>query len=82
MAKQQQNNTNRRTNTETGNRPSHRVFAVAEAREEGGKAFWADIGAAWAHGDGKGFDVVLNLLPMQGQNIVIRVNEPREDEQG
>lgn len=82
MAKQQQNNTTRRTNTETGNRPTHRVFAVTEPREEGGKAFWADIGAAWAHGDDRGFNVVLNLLPMQGQSIVIRVNEPRDDEQG
>ena len=81
MAKQQQQNT-RGTNTETGNRPTHRVFAVTEPREEGGKAFWADIGAAWSHGDGKGFNVVLNLLPMQGQAIVIRVNEPRDDEQG
>lgn len=82
MAKQQHQNTTRENNSETGNRPSHRVFAVSEAKREGGKDFWTDIGAAWAHGDGKGFNVVLNLLPMQGQNIVIRVNEPREDEQG
>ena len=81
MAKRQQNTT-RRTNTETGNRPSHRVFAVTEPRHEGGKSFWQDIGAAWAHGDGEGFNVVLNFLPLQGQNIVIRVNAPREDEQG
>jgi hypothetical protein len=79
MAKQQQNDT-RRTNTETSNHPGYRVFAVTEPRREGGKAFWQDTGVAWAHGDG--FNVVLNFLPLQGQNIVIRVNAPREDEQG
>ena len=31
-------------------------------------------------GDGKGFSMVLNFMPMQGQNIVMRVNEPKDDE--
>lgn len=81
MAKQQQNNTPAPT-SERGNRPGYRVFAVTEAKREGGKDYWQDIGAAWAHNDGQGFNVVLNFLPLQGQNIVIRVNAPREDEQG
>ena len=68
MTKQQ--NTTRRINTETGNRPPHRVFAVTEPRHEGGKSFWQDIGAAWAHEEGQGLQVVLNYLPLQGQNIV------------
>jgi hypothetical protein len=81
MAKQRQNKTPAPTN-ERGNRPSHRVLAATEPRHEGGKTFWQDIGAAWVHGDGEGFNVVLNFLPLQGQSIVIRVNAPREDEQG
>ena len=45
---------------------------------EGRKAFWHDIGAAWEHQDGKGFNVVLQLVPNQGQKIVMRINEPRD----
>jgi hypothetical protein len=36
--------------------------------------------AAWAHRSGEGFNVVLNFLPPQGQKIVMRVNEPKDDE--
>ena len=60
-----------------GNRPSHKLWAVAEGKN-GSKNFWNEIGAAWAHRDGKGFNVSLKLLPTAGQKIVLRVNEPRE----
>lgn len=69
----------RGTRTETGKRPTHRVFAVRE--DEGDQRFWSEIGAAWAHPAGTGFGLVLNFLPLQGQKIVLRVNEPK-DEQG
>ena len=58
------------------------MFAVTEAKRVGGKDYWQDIGAVWSHDDGQGFNVVLNFMPLPGQNIVIRVNAPREDEQG
>lgn len=48
--------------------------------KNGGKSFWQDIGAAWAHRSGEGFNVVLNFLPLQGQKIVMRANEPKDDE--
>ena len=51
------------------NRPSHRAYAVETFGE--GKSHWTDIGAAWPHKDGKGFNVKLNLLPLTGE-IVIR----------
>ena len=72
-------NTNTRdNNAETSKRPSHRVFAVREGKDD--NKFWTEIGAAWAHGDGKGFSMVLNFMSMQGQNIVMRVNEPKDGE--
>ena len=58
--------------TETPNRPTHRVYAV---RKAGGKGHWSEIGAAWAHQDGKGFNVKLDYLPLNGAEIVIR--EPK-----
>jgi hypothetical protein len=61
--------------TET-NRPTHRVYAVKKIG--GDKSFWTEIGAAWANRDGKGFNLKLDYLPLNGAEIVIR--EPRGDQ--
>ena len=46
-------------------------------RQEGDKGFWTRIGVAWAHKDGKGFDVQLDgLAPLDGR-IVLRMPEPK-----
>jgi hypothetical protein len=51
-------------------RPTHRVYAV---RKIGGdSSHWAEIGAAWANKDGKGFNLKLNLMPVGDADIVIR----------
>jgi hypothetical protein len=60
--------------TETSKRPTHRVYAVTK---NGDKSFWTEIGAAWSHQDGKGFNVKLDYLPLNGAEIVIR--EPRTE---
>jgi hypothetical protein len=60
--------------TETSKRPSHRVYAVTK---NGEKSYWTEIGAAWSHQDGKGFNVKLDYLPLTGAEIVIR--EPRTE---
>ena len=53
-------------------KPSHKAFTV-EDRAEGddGDAFWTRIGSAWPHKDGKGFNIVLSALPVNGR-IVLR----------
>ena len=60
--------------TETPKRPTHRVYAITK---NGDKSFWTEIGAAWAHQDGKGFNVKLDYLPLNGAEIVIC--EPRAE---
>ena len=56
--------------------PTHRVYTV---RGEGEDAFWTRIGSAWPHKDGKGFNLQLDALPVDGR-LVLR--EPSaEDEQ-
>jgi len=55
--------------SKTTSRPSHRVYAVTK---NGEKNFWQPIGAAWAHGDGEGFNLKLDYLPLNGAEIVIR----------
>jgi hypothetical protein len=64
--------------TETNsNRPTHRVYAVIkkEGREKG---TWLEIGAAWAHRDGKGYGVTLNFIARSPDaELVIRAIEPK-----
>ncbi len=63
----------------TNSAPSHNVFTV-EDRGEGEDPFWLKIGAAWAHKDGKGFNISLSALPPDAR-LVLRVpSEGGEDE--
>jgi len=59
--------------------PSHKVFTVRDSEEKGGKAFWTRIGTAWAHGDGEGFNIALDALPVNGR-IVLRAFTEEEDD--
>ena len=54
---------------ETGEKP-----ARPDGRS-GGRGIWTRIGAAWANKDGKGLNLVLDLLPIDGR-LVLR--EPME----
>ena len=56
------------TNT-ASNKPTYRVFAVTKRGE---KKRWQEIGAAWAHKDGKGFNLTLDYLPLNGAETVLR----------
>jgi hypothetical protein len=58
------------TRTETSSkRPTHRIFAVTKGQDD--KRFWKEIGAAWAHKSGKGFNLKLDYLPLNGAEIVM-----------
>jgi hypothetical protein len=57
------------------NIPSHGVFVV---EGEGEAAFWTKIGAAWAHGDGQGFNLSLSAVPLSGR-IVLRTRTEKEE---
>jgi len=64
--------------SKTTNRPSHRVYAVTK---NGKQSFWQPIGAAWAHGDGGGFNLKLEYLPLlNGAEIVVRTPKAEVDE--
>jgi hypothetical protein len=55
--------------------PSFRAFTVIKRDKE--DDFWLDIGAAFPHEDGKGYNIVLQALPIDGR-VVLRV--PRDDD--
>ncbi len=53
-------------------KPAYKAFTVEDRGEgEQADAFWTRIGSAWPHKDGKGFNVVLSALPVNGR-IVLR----------
>ena len=61
------------TNTESktaGKAPAHIAYQVRG--REGQKSFWTRIGAAWANADGKGFNIQLEVVPLDGR-ISLRV---------
>ena len=56
--------------------PAFRVYSVARNGEK--KASWAEIGAAWRHKDGKGFNLQFAARPLEGAAIVLRTVEPKK----
>ena len=61
----------------TQKKPSHAVYVV---EGEGDNTFWTKIGAAWEHQDGKGLNITLSALPLNGR-LVIRDPKVDEDEE-
>ena len=62
------------------NAPTYIVYHVKDAVDsENGKqrGVWTRVGAAWPNKDGKGFSVVLDVVPLDGRLIL---REPMERE--
>ncbi len=57
-------------------KPSHNVYTVRNGKE-GSKDYWTKIGVAFAHNDEKGFSVILEALPVDGQ-LTIRKPESKD----
>jgi hypothetical protein len=68
--------TNQNKNNEA-KAPSLVAFHVRENKNGKGKSFWTRIGAAWPHEDGEGFNVTIEMMPLDGK-IVLR--KPKADE--
>ena len=60
--------------------PSFTAYSVTK-RGEDKDDWWTPIGAAFAHGDGLGFNVVLQTIPLDGK-VVLRPPKERSDESG
>ena len=57
-------------------KPSHFVYTIRE-NNDSDKDYWTKIGVAFAHGDDKGFSVLLEALPIDGM-LTIRKAEAKE----
>lgn len=68
---------NTATKTRTGSAPTHIAYHVREGRD-GNKGFWTRIGAAWANADGKGFNIQLEVAPLDGRITLRTASEDKE----
>jgi hypothetical protein len=56
--------------------PTHVAYQVRDGKDD--KGFWTRIGAAWPHSDGKGFNVTLDSVPLDGRIVLRVVSEKKE----
>ena len=63
-------------NTAASKSPSHVAYHVRD--REGKTSFWTRIGSAWAHADGKGFNVLLEVVPLDGRVTLRIASEPKD----
>lgn len=56
--------TTTQTATTSSKAPTHYAYQVREGKND--KSFWTRIGAAWQHKDGKGFNIQLQSVPLDG----------------
>jgi hypothetical protein len=56
--------------------PTHRIYAVSK---DGEKTRWTEIGAAWPHKDGKGFQLKYTACPLGDAEIVLRNVETKTE---
>ena len=63
-------------NTSTSKAPTHIAYHVRDSK--GGKGFWTRIGAAWANADGKGLNLQIDVVPLDGR-VTLRVASEKKD---
>src|SRR5919112_5004744 len=59
--------------------PTHRVYTVI--KRDGQDDYWLNIGLAFPHKDGKGFNVVLQALPLDGKIVCREITNEDDGEE-
>ena len=62
--------------TTKSSKPAYIAYHVRNGKN--GKGFFTRIGAAWAHQDGKGFNIQIETVPLDGR-ISLRVTEEKTE---
>lgn len=57
-----------------GGSPTHIVWHVRKARD--GRSFWTGVGTGFAHDDGRGWNLRVDLLPVDGALVVLERARP------
>jgi hypothetical protein len=59
--------------------PTHVAYHVRNVGEgQNKKSFWTRIGSAWPHSDGEGFNIQVDVVPLDGR-ITLRVATDKRD---
>ncbi len=58
---------------QTGRKPDQIAYNVQDSPD--GKGYWNRVGAVWHHQDGRGSEIILNSIPVDGR---ITLREQRE----
>jgi hypothetical protein len=58
--------------------PTHRAYTVI--KREGKEDYWLNLGVAFRHEDGEGFNLLLQALPFDGK-LVLRTYKEQPEEQ-
>ena len=58
-------------------KPAYRVYTVV--KREGKDDFWLNLGIAYPHEDGEGFNLLLQALPVDGKLVLRRYKEEDEE---
>jgi hypothetical protein len=58
------------TSPSTSRKPTHIVYHVRDGKND--DSYWTRIGAAWQHADGKGFNLQVEMYPLDGR-LSVRV---------
>ena len=58
--------------------PAFRAYTVI--KKEGKDDFWLNLGVAFPHDDGEGFNLLLQALPLDGKIVLRRYKEDAEEE--
>ncbi len=59
----------------TSKSPTHIAYHVRDGKDKG---FFTRIGAAWPHKDGNGFNLQLDIMPLDGK-ITLRTASEKKD---
>lgn len=60
-------------------KPAFIAYSVRD-RGKGKDSRWTEIGVAFPHKDGKGFDILFDAVPLNGR-ITLRAQKPKRDQQ-
>ncbi len=68
--------TDTKTNEGGSKAPTHIAYQVRD--RDGKKGFWTRIGSAWPHADGKGFNIQIEVVPLDGRITLRIASETKE----
>jgi hypothetical protein len=63
-------------NATASKQPTHIAYHVRDGK--GDKGFFTRVGAAWPHKDTKGFNIQLDVIPLDGKIVLRLATEKKE----